>query len=95
MAPSRGKLFVATLTLLACNLVSADALYKYRGEEGEWIYTDRKPSADKNAEVRELTNSFKTPRFSVRHDNAGAAINLVAQNEFFVPIEVRLKFRSI
>jgi murein DD-endopeptidase MepM/ murein hydrolase activator NlpD len=95
LAPRRHKLFFGTLALLACSLVSGDVLYKYRGADGEWIYTDRKPPAEKNAEVRELEETFKTPRFSVRHDNAGVAINLVAQNEFFVPIEVSLKFRSI
>ncbi|MCH9694348.1 MAG: M23 family metallopeptidase [Gammaproteobacteria bacterium] len=95
MVPSRTWPFIVPLVLLACGLVFADTLYKYRGEDGEWIYTDRKPTADKNAEERELSNSFKTPRFTVRHDNAGTAINLVAQNEFFIPIEVRLTFRKI
>ena len=34
--------------------VQAQALYKYRGDNGEWIFSDRPPPDGSRAEVREL-----------------------------------------
>ena len=34
---------VAVLMFVGVNYSYAQTMYKYRGENGEWIYTDRKP----------------------------------------------------
>ena len=38
---------ILCLALAASGLSYAQTLYKYRGENGEWIYTDRKPVEEK------------------------------------------------
>ncbi len=83
------------LALLASGLASAQSLYKYRGANGEWIYTDRPPKDGAVAEVRKLNTQSRQPKFTVTHDVVGDRVNLVAQNDFFAPVEVALVFDSI
>jgi len=91
------KLLVSIVVsaLAVGGLAYSDTMYKYRGEDGEWIYTDRKPVEKQKVEVRELESSFVEPEFSVTHEVIGTTIELVAHNEFFAPVEVRLEFVEI
>ena len=83
------------LLLAVASYSSADTLYKYRGPNGEWIYTDRKPPAETKVETRELELSFVQPEFSVTSEVIGREIEFVAHNEYHAPIEVRLEFVEI
>ena len=85
------------LALLVPGLVYAQSLYKYRGENGEWIYTDRPPQqgAATEVEVRTLDTSSRKPTFTVTQEVAGSRVNLIAKNSFFAPIEVALYFDNI
>ncbi len=53
---SRLPAFIIALALFfpAGQATEAQSLYKYRGEDGEWIYSDRPPDDEKTAEVRGL-----------------------------------------
>jgi len=86
---------IVVLALVGGNLAYSDTMYKYRGENGEWIYTDRKPVAEQKIEVRELKSSFVEPEFSVTHEIFGTSIEFTAHNEFHAPVEVRLEFVEI
>ena len=86
---------IAVLMFAGVNYSYAQTMYKYRGENGEWIYTDRMPVELKKVEVRELETTFVEPEFSVTHEVFGPIIEFVAHNEFHAPIEVRLKFVEI
>ena len=49
---------LALLGCVVCSAASAQALYKYRGDDGEWIYSDRPPDDGQAiAEIRSLTPS--------------------------------------
>jgi len=86
---------IVVMALASGNFAYADTLYKYRGEDGEWIYTDRKPVEEGKIEVRKLESSFVEPEFSVTHEIFGTSIEFVAHNEFHAPVEVRLEFVEI
>lgn len=86
---------IAALAFLCVGASSAQTLYKYRGDDGEWIYTDRKPAAAKSVEIRQLESTFVAPQFSVSHDMLGRTIEFFAHNDFYAPIEVRLEFLEI
>jgi len=86
---------LALPALLIAAEVLAQTMYKYRGPDGEWVYTDRKPGAEQVAEVRKLESTFIQPSFSVTHEVIGTTIELVAHNEYHAPMEVRLKFVEI
>ena len=88
-------LLLATLAMAGSYLASAEPMYKYLGEDGEWIYTDRKPDDDKGVEVFELEDSYDEPGFSVTHQFAGRDIQFVAHNNFYLPVEVKLDFVEI
>jgi len=77
--------------LLAIGDISlAQALYKYRGPDGEWVYTDRAPETEEQAEIRELPNGFKKAEVSVTHRVIGTQIQFYATNEFYAPVELEL-----
>ncbi len=83
------------LALLVPGLLSAQSLYKYRGESGEWIYTDRPPHSGAAVEVRTLNTQSRKPAFTVTHQVVGNKLHLVAQNSFFAPMEVALFFDRV
>ena len=86
---------LAIAALVGGHLAHSDALYKYRGENGEWIFTDREPVDEENVEVRELESSFVAPEFLVSHELSGKSIEFTARNDYHAPVEMRLKFVEI
>lgn len=98
----RSRSSSATLAIIGiaafvfCGLATAQELYKYRGENGEWIYSDRPPDDGQAvAEVRSLTPSSPKSGIKVRYELDGTDVQLVASNEFFAPVELALDFVSI
>ena len=57
-------LLFATTGLLA-GAVYSQALYKYRGDDGEWIYSDRAPQTDSSFEVRDLPKGMSKPAVNI------------------------------
>lgn len=86
---------ILVLILSICGSAAAQTLYKYRGDNGEWIYTDRPPAKGQVAETRKLELSFLLPEFVVKHEALGTIIEIVAHNEFNAPVEVEIKFEEI
>jgi len=86
---------VAVLALSGASFSNAQTMYKYRGENGEWTYTDRKPVDEKRVETSRLALGYVAPEFSVDHAVHGTAMEIVAHNDFYAPVEVRLEFTEI
>ena len=86
---------VLMLVMVSGSDLNAQTMYKYKGESGEWIYTDRQPDARHRVEVSQLETSFIVPELTVSHDVYGRTIEFVAHNEFHAPVEVRLEFLEI
>ena len=85
------RLWLLVLVLAAGGSNSAQSLYKYRGENGEWIYTDRRPSDDQPlAEVRELPKGMDDPNVQVTHEFRDGEVQFTASNEYFSPVELVL-----
>ena len=89
------RLALATLALLATGFASGQSLYKYRGDNGEWIYTDRPPVSGEAAEVRTLKSRSTRAAVSVTHRLSGNNIVLEANNSFFAPVEIAVVFDAI
>ena len=89
-------LLVGTSALMIATDSDAQALYKYKGENGEWIYADRPPADGQDiAEVRNLTPSPQTSGVRVNYEIEGNTVHLVATNDFFAPVELNLDFQTI
>ncbi len=87
---------LALLGCVVCSAASAQALYKYRGDDGEWIYSDRPPDDGQSiAEVRSLTPTSPKSGVSIAYETNGTGIQLVATNEYFAPVELALRFETI
>ena len=90
------RVLVAALALSFCATVGAQALYKYRGEDGEWIYADRPPGdGTEVAEIRSLTASASKSAVRIRYEVVDTAVRLFVSNNFYAPVEVRLDFDRI
>ncbi|MDX1517020.1 MAG: M23 family metallopeptidase [Woeseiaceae bacterium] len=72
--------------------LQAQSLYKYRGENGEWIYADRPPADGDVDEVRKLAASASKGSVSVRAIDDGAQVRFAAENRYHIAIQVRLTF---
>jgi hypothetical protein len=94
--PRRSRLAYTQVTcgaiVLACIIaggpVLAQTLYKYRGGDGEWIYADRPPPGEEAAETRQLDNGGGQPQLTVVDRQNDNQVSLIAQNEFYSPVEV-------
>ncbi len=104
MAGSAGRLVKRSLKSLAVaglllviigNSGFTQVLYKYRGPDGEWIYTDRAPKEKTQVEIRELPKGMTDPRVTVYHEFSDGKFNLIASNEYYAPVEVILALDSL
>lgn len=76
--------------LLAATAGYGQSLYKYKGEDGEWIFSDRPPDDGNFDEVRVLTSSGRKGSVKVRVDDARESVRFVASNTYYAPIQLRL-----
>lgn len=98
--PSRPTTWYLPALLIAlavslCSAASAQELYKYQGENGEWIFSDRPPDDGQVVESRELEKSSAEASVDVTHSFAGTTVELTARNDFFAPVELRLEIVTI
>jgi murein DD-endopeptidase MepM/ murein hydrolase activator NlpD len=90
-----GLLFAALLLVMTGNSGFAEALYKYRGPNGEWIYSDRAPPEEIPVEIRELPKGMVDPKVTIYHEYSEDNFYLIARNEFYAPVEVILALDSL
>ncbi len=83
-------LLISAVLLIISGLGLGQTLYKYRGPDGEWVYTDRAPQEEASTEVRDLPTGEKDPVVSVAHRLVGRQIQLYARNDFHAPVELVL-----
>ena len=89
------RLVLVCGALLACGTIAAQTLYKYKGEDGEWIFSDRPPDDGRQAEVRAINASFRRGGIDVTHELAGSTVDFTAANRYYAPVEVGLVFETI
>jgi hypothetical protein len=76
-------------------MATAQTLYKYRGDNGEWIYADRPPADGSASEAQSLTPRDRQGSVSVTHSFTGSGLQFVVSNGLHAPVEVGLIFDSI
>ncbi len=74
---------------------SAQSLYKYQDDNGEWIYTDRPPDDGQDAEVRNLETGSTKGDVTVTVEENNRRLRFVAANRFHAPVELRLRFSRL
>ena len=86
---------VFALGLATHGVASAQSVYKYRGDDGQWIYTDRPPADGRKVEVRAGASRKLAAGVSVTHELVGNSIVITASNGMYAPVEIGLKFDAI
>lgn len=81
--------------MLVCGIASAQTMYKYRGESGEWIFSDRPPDGRQDIESRSMSSRAGRGELVVTDEFTGNGIEVTARNSFYAPMEVELVFNSI
>ena len=81
------------LTALAAEHAAAQQMFKYRGRDGEWVYTDRRPpdGASYEALTVEPTVERAEVRLYQRGTEAGRAVGLFARNDYYGPVEISFR----
>ena len=91
----RFEFLLLIAALLTCGLASAETMYKYRGENGEWIFSDRPPDDGQTAEVREVGSRVRKGELVITSTFNGTAVRFVAENRFHAPMEVAVEIDAI
>lgn len=86
---------LAALALTACGLAFAQSLYKYRDDNGDWVYTDRPPTGSEIVEVRPLSVAPSRGTVTVTEELVGDVIRVAAHNGLHAPVEIALVFKSL
>jgi hypothetical protein len=95
MTSVRTGLLLSAFALFITGVVFAQTLYKYRGDDGEWIYTDRPPDDGSPEETRQLTPSAVTGTLNVAHTIVDGKVEIWANNGYHAPVEVVIDFDRI
>ena len=82
--------FTGLIALLLATTAGAQSLYKYRGPDGEWIYTDRQPTTVTDVEVRELPVSARGGDVTLTRHTANGRASLRASNSLHAPVQLML-----
>ena len=80
------------LATVSCATADAQIMYKYRGDNGEWIFADRPPDDGQIAETRAMRQRASRAQVTVTHGLVGSEIEFVAHNGFHAPMELALTF---
>jgi hypothetical protein len=89
------QLLLLLTAMLTCSLASAETMYKYRGDDGEWIFSDRPPFDGQNAEMRTVGSRVRKGELLVTGSFTGSAVRVTARNRFFAPMEVSLLIEGL
>lgn len=87
---------LAILTICSfAGAAGAQSLYKFRGPDGEWIFSDVPPPDGQPAEVRQLEVGATRPTVVVSDRLFEGRIYLSARNTYFAPVELVLGIDSL
>ena len=89
------KTLLLVAAMLTCGLASAETMYKYRGENGEWIFSDRPPDDGQTAEVRTVSNRVSKGELIITNSFTGDTVRFSARNRFYAPMEVVIEIDTI
>jgi murein DD-endopeptidase MepM/ murein hydrolase activator NlpD len=75
---------------------AADSIYKYKDEQGHWHFGDKKPASNTNyKEIAPATTKKKqTPSVVFHIDRKSQPQKLIAENQFYTPITLRIEFED-
>lgn len=92
--PGHRLLAGALVALAATGTAHSQSLYKYKDENGEWVYADRAPAGTELAEIRDLPGA-RQPTLEINSSLVGRSIRLTATNSYHAPVEAVVSFDAL
>ena len=90
-----GVLAIAIALVLANHAAFAQSMYKYRGADGEWIFSDRRPPGNEPSEIRELPKGNEEPAVVVRHRLIDRQLRFVARNDYHATVQLIIRLERL
>lgn len=84
-------LLCSLLVILAFSPKASAAIYKYKDDKGQWVYTDKKPSTKVDTEevkYKAATKAASTPKSFVKKYQGN--YYLIVENPYYAPIEIEV-----
>ena len=78
---------VLTLVGTAAPVLGA-TLYKYKDENGQWVFTDRRPEGGKEFEQQDIKATLEEPIVELVKEPRDSGIALLARSTFFGPVQI-------
>ena len=80
---------IALVTLLAMTQPGhAATLYKYKDDNGQWVYTDRRPDAGKSFEQQDIKVTLEEPTVELIEEPRQSGTAVLARSTFFGPVQI-------
>jgi hypothetical protein len=77
--------------LVGASLIASAGIYRYKGPDGHWVYTDQPPAGQQTPVIVSTGAADAPPRMDIEPRNDGAGIAFVAINECRCPVEFGLR----
>jgi murein DD-endopeptidase MepM/ murein hydrolase activator NlpD len=93
---SRGALQALMVLVLAgfSGLLAAQAAYKYRDSNGQWVFTDQAPAADARSESFSVGHENDALHLSVDRSDEGGSMRLIAVNDCLCSVTFQILIRQ-
>ena len=83
------------LLIFAAATAGSQSMYKYRGDDGEWIFADRPPDDGSLVEVRDLEPTTDDGAIQVTYAFEDRSVVLTARNGYYAPVEMTLDLQTV
>lgn len=95
MRPTRLLLAGLSLVLAVVSTAAAQKLYRYKDDNGVWVYTDRRPGGEQPFEEQQVERRFEKPEVRLLQRSARSGVTLIAQNTYFAPIQLAFRLQPV
>ncbi len=85
----------AGVVLAAAVPAAAQKLYRYKDDNGVWVYTDRRPGGEQAFEEQQVERRFEKPEVRLLQRSGRNGVVLIAQNTYFAPIQIGFRLQPI
>lgn len=79
---------------MAAAIAASAQAYRYKDQNGQWVYTDRPPPGAGAADTLRLSSGAASPRILIEPRSAGGGVAMVAINECRCAVEFGIKARG-
>jgi murein DD-endopeptidase MepM/ murein hydrolase activator NlpD len=83
------------LALAVASTAAAQKLYRYKDDNGVWVYTDRRPGGEQAFEEQQVERRFEKPEVRLLQRSGRNGVTLIAQNTYFAPIQLGFRLNAV